>query len=99
MSESYPYVLVLVDGPSEARGGDPQVESGGIVRAIVAYVFGAEVAMNIRVAYWSRTPRSPLRTSADGHRICPRAAQVRHAVAVACATTAYGAVVLADNDH
>ena len=49
--------------------------------------------------YWRHTPRSPLRAPSEGRRIGSRAAQVRHAIMVANATTAYGAVIVVDNDH
>lgn len=98
-SDAYPYLLVVVEGPSEAHGEDARGESGGIARNIVAHVFGSEVAQNIRIDYWRRIPRSPLRASAEGRRIGARAAQVRYAVTMANVTTAYGAVLLVDNDH
>lgn len=96
---TYPYLLVLVEGPSEARTGESGAETGGMAQAVTAYVFGPEVARNIKVDYWKRTPRSPLRVSPEGRRICARAAQVKHAIMMANATTAYGAVILVDNDH
>ncbi|MEZ4300773.1 MAG: hypothetical protein R3B70_37910 [Polyangiaceae bacterium] len=93
-----PYLLVLVEGPSEAQASASIDGEGGIVRAIIAHVFGSEVARNIRVQYWRHTPRSPLRRAADGASHLRAGRQVRHAAILANATTVYGAVIVVDND-
>lgn len=93
MTSGYPFLLVVVDGPSEARDHLVGAEAGGVVHAIVRRVFGAEVAGNIEVRYWRHVPRSPLRAG-SGH-----AEKARRMIVLADQTTAYGAVLLLDNDH
>lgn len=93
MTPSYPYLLVVVDGPSEARDAAPGVEGGGVVRTIIARIFGPEVARHITVRYWHHIPLSPLRTRI-GHE-----EKARRMIALADQTTAYGAVMVLDNDH
>lgn len=93
MTSGYPFLLVVVDGPSEARDDLTGAEAGGVVRSIIRRVFGAEVAGSIEVRYWRHIPRSPLRAG-GGH-----AEKARRMIVLADQTTAYGAVLLLDNDH
>jgi hypothetical protein len=93
MTSPYPFLLVVVDGPSEAMDRASGVEPSGVVRKIIARAFGDDVARSIDVLYWHRLRRSPLR-AARGH-----AEKARHLAVLANGTTAYGAVMLLDNDH
>jgi hypothetical protein len=89
----YPFLLVVVDGPSEARDAQAGAEAGGVVRTILARIFGEDAARSLAVRYWRHIPRSPLRGS-GGH-----AEKARRMTVLADQTTAYGAVLLLDNDH
>ncbi len=93
MTSGYPFLLVVVDGPSEARDALAGAEAGGVVRTILARVFGEEAARSLEVRYWRHIPRSPLRGSSS------HAEKARRMIALADQTTAYGAVLLLDNDH
>ena len=93
MTSRYPFLLVIVDGPSEAMDRASGVEPSGVVRKIIARSFGDDVARRIDVLYWHRLRRSPLRTT-KGH-----AEKARQLAMLADGTTAYGAVMLLDNDH
>ncbi len=97
-SERYPYLLVVVEGPSEARPGDDG--SRGVVVRLVREVFGAEVASNILVRFWRHVELSPRRSrekTADLKTVYAQKAYV--ASKVGDRTTAYGTVIVIDNDH
>lgn len=88
----YPWLLVVVDGPSEMDD-----VGGGAIRQIVRGAFGAVVAENLNVMYWSQVNR---RLHADevqrGRSYAQRAVK---AARMGKETTAYGTILLLDNDH
>ena len=90
----FPWLLVVVDGPSEARDGLPGVD-GGAVRSIVRLVFGQIAADNLEIMYWGRFARSPLR----GEKRLRSYAERAFAAARFGDQTAYGTLLLVDNDH
>jgi len=93
MTVTYPYLLVVVDGPSEARDATRGVESGGVVRKVIACIFGDDVAGSIEIQYWHHVLRPP------AHRARGHAEKAKRLAELADAKTAYGAVMLLDNDH
>lgn len=93
MSEDFPFLLVAVDGPSEARDNVAGTEAGGVMHTIVRQVFGDEAARNIAIRYWRQIRLSPQRR-ARGHveKACIVARSANE-------TTAYGALLLLDADR
>jgi hypothetical protein len=96
------WLLVVVDGPSEAdarsfSSGEP-FSPQGVVGRLIAYIFGAEVYSHTRFEYWSKlrvpSPRRGIGASLRGYDA--KATWLAH---LAHQTTAYGLVLLADNDH
>jgi hypothetical protein len=60
---------------------------------VIEHVFGGDVARNIEIQYWHRIRLSPLRRARGFIE------KARQLARLADATTAYGAVMLLDNDH
>jgi hypothetical protein len=92
-----PYLLIVVDGPSEVRQKSVDAEVSGVVHSIVARIFGGSAAQSIQLIYWHHLSRSPLRGS-HGRSLSGRAAQVVQAMKRSDFTV-YGAILLVDNDH
>jgi hypothetical protein len=93
MKSDVPFLLVVVDGPSEARDDIPGAESPGVVRTIIQQIFGDEVAKNVAIRYWRHVRLSPQR-KARGH-----VEKARVIALEANESTVYGAVLLLDADH
>lgn len=98
MSDAYPYLLVVVEGPSEVRRGEHECR-GAIVR-LISQVFGAEVTAALETQYIRHIRPSPLRSRDGGP---PRdlknyALKAWIAARVGDATTAYGTVIVIDAD-
>jgi hypothetical protein len=100
------WLLVVVDGPSEVRSVEDADVAPGVVTKILGESFGEECVRNLSVQYWRHLERSPLREESPlrGRRSDLRK-HGRHAdkaawlAALGSATTAYGTVLLLDNDH
>ena len=89
-----PYLLVMVEGPSE---WPEDVERAGVVRSIVTEIFGEEISRETRPQYWAHVPVSPLRRDVPSG-LTKDAERVRQVVRLADALTAYGAIIVRDND-
>jgi hypothetical protein len=88
----FPWLLVVVDGPSEARD-----TGGGAIRKIIREVFGAEAAENLDVVHWGAFNRRHLADTFERSR--SYAQRAVRAARFGTATTAYGTILLLDNDH
>lgn len=88
------YLLVVVEGVSEHRGGDGE----GVVRRLIREVFTEEISQASEFLEWARlpqpSPRRGLRPSLRGYR-----AKVEWLAKIADESTVYGGVFLVDNDH
>jgi hypothetical protein len=89
-----PYLVVMVEGPSE---WPEDVDRSGVVRSIVAEVFGEEIARETKPQYWAHIPISPLR-GAGSSGLTRDAERVRRVIRLAHEMTAYGAIIVRDND-
>lgn len=94
MNRIGPWLLVVVEGPSEV-GGDE--ERRGAVTKLVARVFGTECAANSTVTYWRQVSgfRSPRRQQRTLRGFAAKA----EFLAKLGAPTAYGTVLVVDNDR
>ncbi len=92
MKVDKPFLLVVVDGPSEARDSTAGASSGGVVRSIIRQAFGELVEKNIEVIYWHRVKLSGLR------RVRGNIEKASVIARDANESTAYGAVLLLDAD-
>jgi hypothetical protein len=92
MTNPTPFLLVVVDGPSEARDNTPGLPAGGVVRSIIRQTFGNHVEASIDIKYWHHIGKSPLR------RLRGNDDKARYVAALADETTVYGAVLLLDAD-
>lgn len=103
-----PWLLVVVDGESEAkqglawtnrRGAKRQGLSGpvGAVCKIIEYCFGREAGQHLTLMYWHHVERSPLRPKPSA-RWGAWAEKARTAANLG-GRTKYGAILLVDNDH
>jgi hypothetical protein len=94
------WLLVVVDGPSEVRDGEDFDVATGVVTKILAQSFSEECASNVSVRYWRQIKESPLREAQNALRGYGRhAAKAYRLAKLGSATTAYGTVMLLDNDH
>jgi hypothetical protein len=101
-----PWLLVVVDGPSEVRlGEDPDV-ARGVVTKILAQHFGEECANGVSIRYWHQVTRSPLRDRENPRSKVPervrkhgRHAEKAYQLARLGTNTAYGTVILLDSDN
>lgn len=90
------WLLIVVEGPSEAKEGAQGVERQGVVTKIIEDVFGKECAeKGATVRYWRYAALSPLRKQQPPRGFAARAA---HFARLGKAT-AYGTVLLVDNDN
>lgn len=101
-----PWLLVVVDGPSEVRDAEEPDVARGVVTKILGHSFGDECVRNLSVQYWRHLKESPLRKESpvrkargDVRRHGRHAAKAAWLAALGNATTAYGTVILLDNDH
>lgn len=96
MSEHKPWLLVVVDGETEAN----RTHGSGVVYTLVQEMIGEEAAKGAEYIYWKEvgsrlSPRRRMGTSLRGYR-----AKAEALAKIAEATTAYGAaVMLVDRDH
>lgn len=90
-----PWLLVVVEGPSEAKEGIQGVERQGGVIKIIAEVFGKECAQKATIQYWRYIRTSPLRKQQPTNGFAAKAAHC----ALLGKATAYGTVLLVDNDN
>lgn len=97
MSADTPWMLVLVEGPSEVGEDD---DRAGVVTKIIESNFGAECARGVTCMYWRHVPRAPSRElspSLKGHgRLAEKAWLVSR---MGAAKAAFGTVILLDNDR
>jgi len=93
----FPWLLVVVDGPSEVRDARPGADGGGAIRRIVRAVFGTEAAENLHVVHWGAFNRT--RLADERKRTRSYAERAVQAARFGTKTTAYGTIILLDNDH
>lgn len=93
MNSATPFLLVVVDGPSEARDELQGIEAAGVVQSIIGQIFGREVLKNLEVRYWRHIRLSPQRI-ARGH-----VEKARVIANEANESTCYGAILLLDADR
>jgi hypothetical protein len=99
------WLLVVVDGPSEVREAEDYDVATGVVTKILVQNFGEECVRNVSVRYWSQLRESPLRESPLREKRSDLRVHGRHAIKSAwlarlgSQTTAFGTVILLDNDH
>lgn len=91
------WLLVVVEGPSEAKDDVPGGERRGVVIKILEEVFGRECAQGATIRYWRYVKRSPLRGE-EGLARRGFAAKASYFARLGEAT-AYGTVLLIDNDN
>jgi hypothetical protein len=101
-----PWLLVVVDGPSEVRDAEDPDVARGVVTKILAQSFGDEWVRNLSVRYWRHLRESPLRKEAplrkgrgDLRLHGRHADKAARLAALGSETTAFGTVILLDNDH
>jgi len=101
-----PWLLVVVDGPSEVRDAEEPDVARGVVTKILGHSFGEECVRHLSVRYWRHLKGSPLRKESSLRKgqgdLRMHGRHARHAAWLASlgnATTAFGTVILLDNDH
>ncbi len=92
-----PWLLVVVDGPSEVRDARPGADGGGAIRRIIREVFCTEAAENLEVVFWGAFNR--MRPADERKRTRSYAERAVKAARIGTKTTAYGTIILLDNDH
>jgi hypothetical protein len=98
--EGPPWLLVVVDGPSEIHDVRDGTDAGGVVRQIVRQGFGAFgdlAAQGLEFMPWKRFNRSPLR--GEGERITDRVEIARRLARIGHTRAGWGTILLVDNDH
>lgn len=97
----YPWLLVVVEGPSEVRPGEDPDVAQGVVTKILAQSFGEDCAIGVSPQYWGHVTMSPLRDRRlpDSVRKHGRHAEKACQLARLGTKTVYGTVILLDSDN
>jgi len=98
MTDAYPYLLVVVEGPSEVVRSSQGFR--GVVVRLIGTVFGPEAAAALATQYIRHVTPSPRRSQRDAPppTLTGYALKAWIAASVGDKTTAYGTVIVVDAD-